>query len=86
MNAPVYNFAYLDEQTKRMIRRAILKAIAICVCKISRAPTRASCWRWDIRRSAAMAATIRSRARSGSARSRSNSWRKMSASRCRSAR
>jgi alpha-D-ribose 1-methylphosphonate 5-phosphate C-P lyase len=29
MNAPVYNFAYLDEQTKRMIRRAILKAVAI---------------------------------------------------------
>ena len=29
MTAPVYNFAYLDEQTKRMIRRAILKAIAI---------------------------------------------------------
>ncbi|WP_244643677.1 alpha-D-ribose 1-methylphosphonate 5-phosphate C-P-lyase PhnJ [Alsobacter metallidurans] len=32
MNAPMtagYNFAYLDEQTKRMIRRAILKAIAI---------------------------------------------------------
>src|ERR1700686_2505015 len=28
MNAPTYNFAYLDEQTKRMIRRAILKAIA----------------------------------------------------------
>ena len=26
---PTYNFAYLDEQTKRMIRRAILKAIAI---------------------------------------------------------
>src|SRR5262245_21230387 len=24
-----YNFAYLDEQTKRMLRRAILKAIAI---------------------------------------------------------
>ena len=24
-----YSFAYLDEQTKRMIRRAILKAIAI---------------------------------------------------------
>src|SRR5258708_4553372 len=24
-----YNFAYLDEQTKRMIRRAVLKAIAI---------------------------------------------------------
>src|SRR5580765_6615265 len=27
MNA--YNFAFLDEQTKRMIRRAILKAVAI---------------------------------------------------------
>ena len=24
-----YNFAYLDEQTKRMIRRAILKAVAV---------------------------------------------------------
>ena len=24
-----YNFAYLDEQTKRMIRRAILKGLAI---------------------------------------------------------
>jgi len=29
MNLATYNFAYLDEQTKRMIRRAILKAIAI---------------------------------------------------------
>lgn len=29
MNEHTYNFAYLDEQTKRMIRRAILKAIAI---------------------------------------------------------
>jgi len=34
MPAPVqwdtaYNFAYLDEQTKRMIRRAILKAVAV---------------------------------------------------------
>ena len=29
MNAPTYNFAYLNEQTKRMIRRAILKAIAV---------------------------------------------------------
>src|ERR1700731_4507401 len=28
MTAPSYNFAYLAEQTKRMIRRAILKAIA----------------------------------------------------------
>ncbi|ANF57362.1 alpha-D-ribose 1-methylphosphonate 5-phosphate C-P-lyase PhnJ [Halotalea alkalilenta] len=27
--APGYNFAYLDEQTKRMIRRALLKAVAI---------------------------------------------------------
>lgn len=26
---PAYNFAYLDEQTKRMLRRALLKAIAI---------------------------------------------------------
>lgn len=26
---PAYNFAYLDEQTKRMIRRAILKGLAI---------------------------------------------------------
>ena len=24
-----YNFAYLDEQTKRMVRRALLKALAI---------------------------------------------------------
>src|ERR1700757_4708910 len=29
MSATAYNFSYLDEQTKRMIRRAILKAIAI---------------------------------------------------------
>ena len=27
--ATTYNFAYLDERTKRMIRRAILKAVAI---------------------------------------------------------
>ncbi|MCR9219216.1 MAG: alpha-D-ribose 1-methylphosphonate 5-phosphate C-P-lyase PhnJ [Alphaproteobacteria bacterium] len=26
---PTYNFAYLDEQTKRMIRRALLKAVAV---------------------------------------------------------
>jgi alpha-D-ribose 1-methylphosphonate 5-phosphate C-P lyase len=26
---PAYNFAYLDEQTKRMVRRALLKAVAI---------------------------------------------------------
>ena len=29
MDTLTYNFAYLDEQTKRMIRRAILKAVAI---------------------------------------------------------
>jgi len=29
MSAAGYNFAYLDEQTKRMIRRAVLKAVAI---------------------------------------------------------
>jgi len=29
MNDDAYNFAYLDEQTKRMIRRAILKGLAI---------------------------------------------------------
>ena len=27
--SPAYNFAYLDEHTKRMIRRAILKAVAV---------------------------------------------------------
>jgi alpha-D-ribose 1-methylphosphonate 5-phosphate C-P lyase len=27
--APVHNYAYLDEQTKRMIRRALLKAVAV---------------------------------------------------------
>ena len=29
MTQDAYNFAYLDEQTKRMIRRAILKGLAI---------------------------------------------------------
>lgn len=29
IDAPAYNFAYLDEATKRMIRRALLKAVAI---------------------------------------------------------
>jgi alpha-D-ribose 1-methylphosphonate 5-phosphate C-P lyase len=29
METLAYNFAYLDEQTKRMIRRAILKAVAV---------------------------------------------------------
>ena len=29
MTDQAYNFAYLDEQTKRMIRRAILKGLAV---------------------------------------------------------
>src|SRR5208337_1424320 len=29
MNPTGYNFAYLDEQTKRMIRRALLKAVSV---------------------------------------------------------
>ena len=29
-----YNFAYLDEQTKRMIRRTLLKAVAIPGCQV----------------------------------------------------
>lgn len=29
MSDPAYNFAYLDESTKRMLRRALLKAVAI---------------------------------------------------------
>ncbi len=29
MSPPAYNFAYLNEQTKRMIRRALLKAVAV---------------------------------------------------------
>ncbi len=29
MNSEAYNFAYLDEQTKRMIRRALLKGLAV---------------------------------------------------------
>ncbi len=29
MTDQAYNFAYLDEQTKRMIRRAILKGVAV---------------------------------------------------------
>lgn len=29
MSAPTYNFGYLDEATKRMVRRALLKAVAI---------------------------------------------------------
>ena len=31
---PGYNYAYLDEQTKRMIRRVILKAVAIPGCQV----------------------------------------------------
>ena len=43
MNAPTYNFAYLDEQTKRMIRRAILKAIAIPGYQVPFASARCRC-------------------------------------------
>ena len=66
--------------------RSAFPPIAICACKISRAPTKASCSRSAIRRSAATAATIPSPARSASARSRSSSWPRMSALPCRSAR
>ena len=66
--------------------RSAFRPIAICGCKIWRAPTRAFCWRSAIRRSAAMAATIPSPAKSASARSRSSSWPRMSALPCRSAR
>ena len=38
-----YNFAYLDEQTKRMIRRAILKAIAIPGYQVPFAAARCRC-------------------------------------------
>ncbi|GAB6036630.1 alpha-D-ribose 1-methylphosphonate 5-phosphate C-P-lyase PhnJ [Fundidesulfovibrio butyratiphilus] len=31
---PQYNFAYLDEQTKRMVRRALLKAVAVPGCQV----------------------------------------------------
>ncbi|THF59245.1 alpha-D-ribose 1-methylphosphonate 5-phosphate C-P-lyase PhnJ [Pseudothauera rhizosphaerae] len=36
MNAATagYNFAYLDERTKRMIRRALLKAVAVPGCQV----------------------------------------------------
>jgi len=60
--------------------------IATCGCRTWRAPTRGLCWRWAIRRSAAMDATIPSPARFASVRSRWNLWLKMSASPCRSVR
>ena len=34
MTEQAYNFAYLDEQTKRMIRRAILKGVAVPGCQV----------------------------------------------------
>ena len=34
MTDQAYNFAYLDEQTKRMIRRAILKGLALSLIHI----------------------------------------------------
>lgn len=42
-NLSGYNFAYLDEQTKRMIRRAILKAVAIPVIRCRLAGARCQC-------------------------------------------
>lgn len=41
--APGYNFAYLDEQTKRMIRRALLKAVAIPGYQVPSAAARCRC-------------------------------------------
>ena len=38
-----YNYAYLDEQTKRMIRRAILKALAIPGYQRHSDPARCRC-------------------------------------------
>ncbi len=43
MSLANYNFAYLDEQTKRMIRRAILKAIAILATKSPSPAARCRC-------------------------------------------
>ncbi len=43
MSAPAYNFAYLNEQTKRMIRRAILKAIAVPGTKCPSPAARCRC-------------------------------------------
>jgi alpha-D-ribose 1-methylphosphonate 5-phosphate C-P lyase len=43
MTRPAYNFAYLDEQTKRMIRRAILKAVAIPGYQVPFARARCRC-------------------------------------------
>ena len=42
-NLSGYNFAYLDEQTKRMIRRAILKAVAIPGYRYRSAAARCQC-------------------------------------------
>lgn len=42
-NLSGYNFAYLDEQTKRMIRRAILKAVAIPGYQVPLAGARCRC-------------------------------------------
>ena len=56
------------------------RSTATCGCRRWRAATRVSCWRSAIRRSAAMAAPIPSSARSASARSRSSSTCRSSAS------
>lgn len=49
-NLSGYNFAYLDEQTKRMIRRAILKAVAIPGYGAVRRPRNADALRLGHRR------------------------------------
>ena len=41
--AGAYNYAYLDEQTKRMIRRAILKAVAVPGYQCRSAAARCRC-------------------------------------------
>ena len=43
-----YNFAYLNEQTKRMIRRALLKAVAIPGYQL--VSNGSSSWRTRLRR------------------------------------
>ena len=39
LDIQIYNFAYLDENTKRMIRRALLKACLLYTSPSPRDPT-----------------------------------------------
>ncbi len=43
MTDKAYNFGYLDESTKRMIRRALLKAVAIPGYQVPSAGARCRC-------------------------------------------